>query len=105
MKTIILKKWYDVKIGIDDNEIGKEITSIFLIHSVLITKPDQGFDIEKMRHHIKILDKLDHLDKDTNSLILEDSEYEALKNALNAFRWGFAHKCFIEFTDSILKPE
>lgn len=100
MKTIVLKTWENVTSGIDEKDIPKQITSQYLIRSVMVTRPEQGFDIEKMRLHIKVLDKLDSL-TGMKPLLLEDAEYNALKQAAVSFKWGFAHKCFVEFVDSI----
>lgn len=100
MKTIQLKKWDDIIPANVIDQKPQSITTLELIRTALCNKPDeQGFSIEQMRLHIKVLDKLEKTDG--NVLILEDAEHKVLKDAVNRLKWQFPHLAFIEFTDDI----
>jgi hypothetical protein len=106
VKTIKLKSWLHVKPGVHQNEVEREVSSKELIESVVKSKPvDKGFSIEDMRNAMKILDAVERSSQINETvLILEDEQYNYLKNACSQMQWAFVHSCFIEFVDSINEP-
>lgn len=59
-----------------------------------------GADIEEMRRGIRVLDALDRCDSDT--LVLEDSDWEHLAAKTKAMPWGVIDRRVIQFYDDIV---
>lgn len=67
---------------------------------VMNQKVPEGVTIQQMKDDIAIVDAIeDHDDK----IQLKDSEVTRLRNKLESFKWGFAHKELLKFAAAIEK--
>lgn len=72
----------------------------------VITTPDpqRGMDLEDMRQGMKVLDALERVNG-TNTLILENAQWETLCARVRTFKWGIADRRFLDLADAILSAE
>lgn len=114
MKTIQLKVFNE---KVDNSQIV--ITTYGVLRNAATQPPPNGWEIEDMRKRMRILDKLDkfeekysytgillnapegYLEK-TDSLDLEDSEFDNLKAAFLSMKWAFLSKAILEINDQIV---
>ncbi len=92
MKKVPLKV-VDIDTGALDYK--KELIIIFRSP----TDPKAGADIEEMRRSIRVLDALD---KASDTLELEDADYNYLKERVNRARFGMVHPAIVQFVDDML---
>lgn len=63
----------------------------------------RGADFEEIRKGIRIFDKLDALG-DTDVLVLEDADWEHLRDKAKVMPWGVVDRRVFNFVQSILEP-
>lgn len=99
MKKIKLKKVPMVVLGTEQTLEYKP-----LIQVIIETPSNQGAGttIAEMRKSIRILDALE---KEDDVLLLEDADYDYLKDRINSARFTSNNRVFIDFVDYINDPE
>jgi hypothetical protein len=60
--------------------------------------PQRGVHIDELRRGIRILDKLD---ASTDTLELEDADYDHLRQKIEAMAWGMVDRNLLDFIDAI----
>jgi hypothetical protein len=64
----------------------------------------KGMTIAQMRNRIKVLDALDKAGN-SDTIMLEDSEFDALKEAMNEMAWARADRDLLRVIDGILNAD
>lgn len=102
------------KIALQDRTItktlddGTEQKSLFsdknVLESVLGGQIKEGALVAEIRKHVRVLDKIENA-KDGEDLLLEDEDYNFLKNKVSSFLWGVADKRIIDFVEMVENAE
>ena len=91
-----------IELGIIDT---KELTSSYReLFSQVLEFQDGGMPIPLMRTRMKVLDALETT-RDGDMLILEDSEWATLKQALETYPWRKPFKAVLDMVDAVEKAE
>ena len=67
--------------------------------------PQKAIPIDKMRRRIRILDAIESAPPDAPHMLLEDADWEVLKEAVNDFPWAVAHKDLMHIIDGVLNAK
>jgi hypothetical protein len=92
MKEVPLKV-----VDIDTGALDYKKELIIIFRSPIDSKA--GADIEEMRRSIRVLDALDRA---TDTLVLEDADYNYLKERVNRARFGMVHPAIVQFVDDMV---
>lgn len=85
-------------------EVKFKIDGIWKTHMVMyqcLNKPGRAIDLDEMRRRCKVLEKLDKA-ANASSVLLEDAEFEVVKNALTTNPWGVAEPELLKVVDDIM---
>lgn len=74
-----------------------------ILKGVLGSSPHKNISIAEMRVRVKIMDTIDGAANGV--LLIEDSDHDVLKDALENFPWGAANKTLLGMIDAILQAE
>lgn len=93
MKTIRLRK-------------GEKFPSIDVLKSVaeLPSAESRGFGLEEIRRRMRLLDVIEKVPADAESLALEDADYEFLRMLYGRFPFALAHRDIVTIADDLEKP-
>ncbi|HYW88805.1 MAG TPA: hypothetical protein VFB50_13610 [Chloroflexota bacterium] len=95
MKRILLKSLPDPRDPtnrIDYRELVEQVVRVPLNRQT-------GATIDEMRRSIRVLDALEAAEQDV--LTLEDSDWQILKEKVEAFPWGMVDRRLLEFYDDV----
>lgn len=84
-------------------EVKFKIDGIWKTHMIMqqcLSKPGRAIDLDEMRRRCNVLEKLEKA-KDSPSVLLEDAEFELVKQALNTNPWGVAEPELLQVVDQI----
>ena len=70
-----------------------------------VSVSSSGMSLDQMRGRIRVLDAIDAMREGETRLILEDADYTALSEAINAQPWAIADRDLLAVIDNILTPE
>ena len=82
-------------VGIVDKDVIYELSK-----GSLNTPPQGGFTSEDMRSRIKVLGIIAERPV-SDTLELEDADYEVYKNCVNAMKWAICDEAIVKFTDAV----
>jgi hypothetical protein len=103
VKRILLKSLPDPRLAEDDpNWEANRVDYRAMIEQVVRMPLNRqtGVTIDEMRKGIRILDALDATTDDI--LILEDADWQALKEKTEAFPWGMVDRRLLMFYDDVV---
>jgi hypothetical protein len=75
-----------------------------ILKQVTGNSPVRALTVDEMRKRVKIIDQVEAMG-DHRYLILEDSEYDVLKDAVMNFPWAQASKLLVNLIDDIINAE
>lgn len=116
MKTIKLKISKEI-ISVNGNEQTIILVTINILRDVVNNMPPNGYNITEMMQRLKILgliepfkskfkipEDIENISDDffsvENDLLLEDADYEALKDWAKNMHWGILSKFIVDFVNS-----
>lgn len=85
--------------------IKSKFDYVKIIISILNRPGNEGFTTEQIRKNLKISNRLETKedgDAVKDHIILEDSDWEHLKERLGVFRWSGSTQAIIDLEDAIL---
>lgn len=107
MKKIQIKKTTE-KLLINGSLTDVEISTLELIKTAVNYNPpgSGGFSVQEMSSRFRILDAVEEFEKNENpessdTLLLEDADYENLKMYVTNTRWGVISKTIIDFVENL----
>lgn len=97
MKTLELKKTKMMVLGNESEFSYKDMLQVIMESP---QDPQKGAGIEEVRKSIRVLDVLE---KSTDVLELEDSDYSFMLAKVKATKFTSANKVFVDFVDDVEK--
>ena len=97
MKKIKLRR--DVQAG------NEKLTSLTILRLVAGSSPQKALSVDDMRRRVRILDALDEVPHNGDTLVLEDEDARALGEAIESFPWASANKGLLTILDDVLQAE
>ena len=73
--------------------------------AIMEHSPQKPLSVAEIRARVKVLDKLDALDPDADTLVLEDAEHVTLKKGVEEFPWQQASRELLELIDDVLEAK
>jgi hypothetical protein len=67
--------------------------------------PQKPLTVAEIRARVKVLDVLERLEPDADSMVLEDADHQTLKNAIESFPWQQAGRDILEIIDDVLEAK
>ena len=93
MKTIFLTNEILETVIQNGVEVEIKFTTPILINSVLNNTPERGFTFDELKKRRRISDQLEKAEKEKlNELILEDSDFETLRECVKNMNWAVRSK-------------
>lgn len=68
---------------------------------VKMSRAQNGVAVDEMRKRIRLLDILDHGCEPGESVDVEDADYDLLVELVDAMRWGWTDRAFVEVADLV----
>jgi hypothetical protein len=87
---------------VTDGKPGQSTKEILLL--VMNNSPNRAITVEEMRHRVAIMNAIDDA-KEDESFVLEDADWQVLRDGINNFPWSVANKGLLTIIDDVLKPE
>ena len=84
---------------------NEKLASADILRMVAGSSPTRAITIDEMRRRCRILDALDTLTHDVDSIILEDEDAKVLVAALESFPWSAANRSLLTIIDDVLQAE
>lgn len=91
MKTLKLAK---TSVGTDE----QPVTYRELIKAVVEARNEKGISFVQMAKRLRIIEALE---KSNDELVLEDADFELLKELTNEMKWGVVHKDIVKFCEEV----
>jgi vacuolar-type H+-ATPase subunit F/Vma7 len=80
----------------------KEITTLYLLQTIIEAPKDGGFDYQSLSKTGKIAAALESAkDSGADSVKLDEALWQYLKERTAAMKWAFYHPAFIEIADDV----
>jgi hypothetical protein len=84
---------------------NERISSAGVLRLVAANSPQKALSVDEMRRRVRILDALDNLPNDAESMHLEDEDVKTLIAAIDAFPWASANRHLLAIIDDVIKAE
>lgn len=84
---------------------NEKISSLTILRLVAGSSPQKALTVDDMRRRVRILDALDEVPHNGDTLVLEDEDVKALVDAIEGFPWASANKSILTIIDDVLGAE
>lgn len=84
---------------------NEKISSLTILRLVAGSSPQKALSVSDMRRRVRILDALDEVPHNGETLVLEDEDVTALVDAIEGFPWASANKSILTIIDDVLGAE
>ncbi len=81
----------------------EKITYAQMIISALKSFRPEGYTVEDLRQHFRLIDQMETIKDKEKELKMEDSDVKKLKEFLKDFKWAVVERDIIEMTDHVSK--
>lgn len=94
-----------IKLRRDPMAGNEKISSLTILRLVAGSSPQKALTVDDMRRRVRILDALDEVPHNGDTLVLEDEDVKALVDAIEGFPWASANKSILTIIDDVLGAE